>query len=55
MHLAARLRGGARGTDAVLAALSGHQLGAAMTLAAAAGDVRLATLLSQVAGFVCQL
>ncbi len=48
VHLESRLRSGARGTDAVLAALSGHQLGAAMALAAASGDVRLATLLAQV-------
>ncbi len=48
VRLEQRLRSGATGADAVLAALSGHQLGAATALAAASGDVRLATLLSQV-------
>lgn len=43
-----QLQSGAAGCAAVMAALSGHQLGSAAALAAASGDVRLATLLAQV-------
>lgn len=48
MHLTKQLKDGAAGCGAVMAALSGHQLAAATALAAASGDVRLATLLAQV-------
>lgn len=46
--MAAQLSRGASGTEAVAACLIGHQLPAAAAIAAACGDVRLATLLTQV-------
>ncbi len=47
-HVETSLRGGATGTAAVVAALTGHQLPAAAAIAAASGDLRLATLIVQV-------
>lgn len=46
-EVAARLVAGASGVSAVAACIIGHQLPAAAALAAACGDVRLATLLTQ--------
>jgi Nuclear protein 96 len=43
-----QLQTGSNGRTAVLSTVSGHQLAQAIALAAASGDVRLATLLAQV-------
>jgi Nuclear protein 96 len=48
LDAAKQLQTGASGCPAVMSALSGHQLAQATALAAASGDVRLATLLAQV-------